>query len=158
MIPSQTQADLKNGIWMIHQDGENVIQIWCSNWNGKEKVYLNGELKSDQRNLKSQNDVDFVDDSGQKYLVKIEAQVRKRLIFCTILKDQKEIKSYKIKYYLGKKLVTQKLIAILVFGGTFGVIQAMYKLPKYSHWVFIAIFVAVLMLIRPKTQFDITED
>ena len=137
MIPENSQANLKEGNWLIHNDGINVMQVWGSNFNGKEKVFLNNELVSEGRNrIKKQSLHHFQDKNGDQYEVKFETtSISKGVMECTIKKENKILKVFKTTYVKGKSSVFRILIpllagAIVIYSSTIdlplGVILMLY--------------------------------
>ena len=118
MIPENTQANLKEGNWFIHKDGINVIQVWGSNFNGKEKVFLNNEIVSERRNrIKKQSAHHFQDENGDQYEVKFETtSISEGVMECTIKKENKILKVFKTTYVKGKNSVFRIFIPILAGG------------------------------------------
>ena len=118
MIPENTQANLKEGNWLIHKDGINVIQVWGSNFNGKEKVFLNNELVSEGRNrLKKESVHHFQDKNGDQYEVKFETiSISKGVMECAIKKENNILKVFKTTYVKGKNSVFRIFIPILAGG------------------------------------------
>ena len=149
MIPKKSEASLKNGNWFIHNDGTNIIQVWGSNLNGKEKVYLNNELVSEQRSVKMQSSHNFKDNGGQNYQVRFKTEsLLKGSLECTIEKEGTVLKIYKTKYIKGKNFTLKRFLILIVASAIFGFTMANYKLPDFSF----IIFLLIVLIIHFKTR------
>jgi len=149
MIPNKSEASLKNGIWFIHSDNDNVVQIWGSNLNGKEKVYLNNELVSEQRNLKKLNSHIFKDRSGQEYEVKLEMEsLMKGSLKCQILKDETTLAVFKTQYIKGKNFTFKKLLILVLVSFIFGVFASIYKLSNLYFIIFLILVLLIQFITR----------
>jgi hypothetical protein len=145
MIPNKSEASLKNGNWLIYNDGMNTIQVWGSNFNGKEKVFLNNELVSEGRNrIKKQSTHPFQDNNGNQYEVKFETKsLSKGVMECLIIKENKILKVFQTNYIKGKSSVFRILNPILA--GALFVYSTTTDLPLSMililYMVLIALFV-----------------
>lgn len=156
MIPTQSQASIKNGIWFIHTDDTNTIQVWGSCINGKEKVYINDELVSEQSSMKMKSAHNFKDKNGQSYEVQfITESILKGGLECLIKKDNIILKSYKAKYVRGKLFSFKKFLIIILASAIFGVASSLYDLPNFYFILFLVIVLVVQFITRDRGKFVI---
>jgi len=144
MIPDKSEASIKNGNWFIHNDEMNTIQIWGSNINGKEKVFLNNELVSEQRSMKMQNSHNFQDENGQRYEVKfVTENMWKGILKCTIKKEDTVLKVFKTKYINGKNFTLKNFLILIVTSALWGFVMATYNL-SFSTVIIFLLFVLII--------------
>lgn len=158
MIPDKSEASIKNGNWYIHHDGTNLIQIWGSNLNGKEKVFLNNELVSEQIGLKMQSSHNFTDKAGQQYQVTFNTEsLRKGNIQCSIIKEGETLKTFKTKYIKGKNLTINRLLILILASAIFGVMASIFKLSDFIFYIFLAIVLVFHFMTRDYGKIIIEE-
>ena len=127
MIPIESEASFKKGSWFIHNDGINTIQIWSSNLNGKEKVFLNNELVSEQRSLKMQNSHKFKDKNGHNYEVEFKViNLFKGVLNCSIKKDGLVIKVFKTRFVIGLKNILKYLLILFLASFIFSISKPLF--------------------------------
>jgi hypothetical protein len=149
MIPNKSEASLKKGNWFIYNDGMNAIQVWGSNLNGKEKIYLNNELVSEQRSVKMQSSHNFKDNDGQHYEVKFKTEsLLKGALECTIKKEDTVLKVFKTRYIKGKNFTLKRFLILILASAIFGFTIATYKLPDFT----LIIFLLLVLIIHFKTR------
>lgn len=159
IIPNENQADLKNGNWFILSDGENRIQIWSSNMNGMEKVYLNDKLVSEIRNLKTKSAHNFKDNSGVSYEVAFQTKhILKSAHSCTVKKDGTVLKTFNIKYFLGKRFTPKRVIILVVVSVLFGILKTSYNLSNTVFAIFLFAVMIVHFITQDKGKFVIEEE
>lgn len=71
-LPKASEAPFKSGIWLVCHDGNNVIRLYGSMKSGKEKVYINDTLISEQRNFKFEKTDSFKAENGVNYSLKFK--------------------------------------------------------------------------------------
>ena len=159
MIPNKSEASIKDGTWFIHQDGENTIQIWGSNLNGKEKVYLNNDLVSEQRSIKLNNSHEFKDNTGQHYEVcfKTESLV-KGTLKCTLLKEKVVLKTFKTRYIRGNNFNLKRILILLLASILFAVLKITFEFSDSMFFLFLFMVLVVFMITRDKGTIHIEED
>ena len=98
-IPSESTVSLKEGVWLIHNDGINTIQYWASLINGKEKIYLNDKLIHDTRNLKRNKVHYFTDDNKNEYEIMVSMKsMTKGILEFEFKQNGSLIKEYEMSY------------------------------------------------------------
>lgn len=102
MLPDKSSISMKHGVWFVHHDGKNSIKIFCSNF-GKEEVYLNENLISEQRSLKIPREFSFNDEDGTKYQIKLEAANVLKGMECYVYRGEELIKSFRTKLIRANK-------------------------------------------------------
>jgi len=159
VIPNRSEASFKNGNWFIHNDEINIIQIWGSNFNGKEKIYLNNELVSEQRSLKMQNSHNFKANNGQNY--EVTFKTKSRLwggLECTIKKEGTVLKVFNARYIVGKNYTLKRLLILITASAVFGFTMATYKLPDFTFIIFLLLVLIVHIKTRDNGEIIIEEE
>ncbi|HSY61702.1 MAG TPA: hypothetical protein VK796_07485 [Cytophaga sp.] len=134
MAPDKSEGNVRKGNWFVFQDGTNVIQIWGSNLNGKEKVFLNNVLVSQQRSLKKKSKHDFKDSNGMNYEVSFDVpNLLKGAIECQIKREGIPIKTFKATYAKGKNVTWQRISIMIISLVLVSILQRIYH---FSDLVF----------------------
>jgi|SRR5690554_271536 len=158
MIPKKTQASLRKGNWLIHEDGDNVIQIWTSNLSGKEKVFVNNELISEKRNLKKEAFHEFSDEQGVKYKVLFKTtSVSKGSSTCLIIRNEATIKTFFIKYVSGKMINLKQLLIFIFSFLIFIIINRMFEISALQLKIYFAVLVVLIFIARKPGKMMIEE-
>jgi hypothetical protein len=132
----------KGYTFTFEEDGA-VIEVWCSALSGLEKVFVNGELVSSQRNL-STNSTNSFSIGENEYSTNLNAvSLLKGPFVCTLSKNGKEYKRQKLIFMKaepsGKGLpFIVRLSFFILLGACFGIARSYWQLPKESFYVFIA--------------------
>lgn len=159
MIPQKSESSIKNGIWFIHNDGPNAIQVWGSCFSGKEKVYFNNELVSDQRSVKMQSVHKFEDKNGKNYEVEIKTNsLLKGELECIIKKEDGVLKRFNTKYIKGKNFTIKRLLMLVIAAATFGVVSSLYNLSDVYFFLFLLTVLIVQFAIRDYGEIIIEEN
>lgn len=117
------------GNWFVYLDGPDQIQIWSSNWTGKEEVYINGKLVSKLRSLRKKTEHNFKSQSGNDYHILFITGFNKKQVKCIISKNGQEVRQFIIKSNPEKKkLLTNYFIIYFVL--TVGMLFLAEKLEK----------------------------
>lgn len=66
-LPDKSRGSIEEGLWLVFDDGVNIIRFWGSTFSGKEKLYLNDNLIIDKNNFKFKEALQFQDDDGNPY-------------------------------------------------------------------------------------------
>ncbi|MGH1439930.1 MAG: hypothetical protein ACRBBR_07470 [Cellvibrionaceae bacterium] len=145
---------LIKGYTFSFKDEGKDIQAWFSALTGLERVYINGELVSSQRNLST--------DSTNKFSIgynEYSTNMRVENIFkgpfvCTLSKNGKEYKRQKLIFpklrSKSKKIsIFTRFLFFIVLGGLFGFASSYWQFPKESLYFFIAtVFVVIYLYYR----------
>jgi hypothetical protein len=158
MTPEKSQASIKEGIWYVFEDGNNIIKLWCSSLSGKEKLYLNEKLISEKRSMRMTNEYSFKDDSGLNYsLILKTTNLLKGHIVCRLERNGEHVRTIKSKVVLGKNF-TMKRILILVFATVvYTLFKIQYNLSDTSFLIFLALVLIVHFRTREKEDIIIEE-
>lgn len=149
-IPNQSEASLKNGTWLIHDDGIHTLQIWGSNTNGKEAVYLDGTLVSEFRSVKRTSEHHFSDESGNNYVVKSAmTSLFKGVRVCFIIRNGKVVKTFTIKYQRDNIAYLKRLFILMLFAAILGLMSVVFELPRELMYVILA-FIVIFSFIKSK--------
>jgi hypothetical protein len=159
MIPNKSEASLKNGNWFIHNDGVNIIQVWGSNLNGKEKVYINSELVSEQRSIKMQSGHQFTDKNGNNYEVIFETEsLLKGRLKCVLKNNDTILRTFKTEYLKGKNFTLKRFLPIILVSALFGVLKSIYNLSDLTFILFLIMVLVVHFVTRNKGEIIIKEE
>lgn len=135
-IPENSDASVKNGIWLIHQDEDNVIQLWSSTLTGNEKIYLNNNLVSEKRSYKKNSHHSFKDSDQNEYRVQYRTIHRRHgPIECVVFKNDVEIRKFKIQYIRNsnlKPILMYFLILILILIPLGIILQLLTKMGYFE--------------------------
>ena len=143
MTANKTEASIRNGISFIHQHNMNVIKIWASSFNGKEKIFLNNKLVSEKRNLKKEHTHTFVDDNGSSYSVVFKVEnLRKGIVKCSIINEGITLKTFRTFYDTKSGLNKKRLIILILISVIYGTIHSIFKLPILYFILFIVAIMA----------------
>jgi hypothetical protein len=156
MLPEKSVISIKNGAWFVHQDSLNSIKINCSNL-GKEKIYLNDRLISEQRSLKTKREYNFEDLSGNKYQIKFDAANVLKGMECYILREGELIKVFRTRYLSGKDHDKRSLIIylpIIIF--TF--LIEYFNLSRFFNIPSILLVVIIYYMIKKPGKMVIEEE
>jgi hypothetical protein len=151
---------IRKGYTFSFEDEGNVIDAWFSTLSGLEKVYVNGELVSSQRNI-STNSTNHFKIGVNEYSINLKAvSLLSGPLVCTLSKNGRE--------YKRQKLVFPKLESsakVLFFILILGVISlefasSHWQLPKYYILVFfVFVFIASFLYDwKNRKKRNLTED
>lgn len=158
MIPEKSQASILEGMWFIYEDGTNIIKIWSSSINGKEKVFLNNELVSDQRSFKMKSDHFFKDNNGIDYKVSfITTSIMKGKLECVIFRNIEKVKTFKLKYVQGKNYYLKRFFILVLVTIIFAIVKIQLNLPEISFFIFLTIVLVVHFRTRDNGDLVIEE-
>lgn len=137
MLPEKSQTSLTKGLWFVHDDEVNSIKIFGSN-TGKEKIYLNEELVSEQRNVNLKSEHQFQDKQGNIYEVKfITTNLVKGEMDCLIYKNKERIKSFKTSFRRGKFFTLKEFLILILSSVTFAILNVSLNWPDFALYIFI---------------------
>lgn len=66
-LPDKSKGSIEERLWLVFDDGINVIRFWGSTFSAKEKLYLNDNLIINKNNFKFKEELQFQDDNGNIY-------------------------------------------------------------------------------------------
>jgi len=159
MIPDKSEASIKKGNWFIYKDGINVIQVWGSNLNGKEKVFLNNELVSEQRSIKMQSSHNFTDKNGNKYEVKFDTQsLLKGGLKCILKRDDHILRTFKAEYIQGKYFTIKRFSILILASAIFGALKSIYALSDLTFVIFLTTLLIINFVSQNKGEIKIEEE
>jgi hypothetical protein len=158
-IPSKTETSLKQGNWFIYYDNFNTIAVWSSNLNGKEKIFLNNKLVSEQRSIRKKSKHNFTDDKGKEYNVKFEVKSLKKCnLECIISSENTLLKTFETEYVKGKNFLALRLIIYIVALITFVLCSSYFKLPDWTFILFIITSLIIHFMTSNKGEVIIKEE
>lgn len=159
MIPHESEASYKNGNWFIYNDGNNVIQIWNSYWNGKEKVFINNKLVSEHRSTKMLNVHQFRDHNGDNYEVIFETKSMVRIsLICTLKRNDSVLRTFKTEYLRNNNFEIKRLIPIIIASAIFGVLKRLYDLSNLTFALFVVAMLVFYFSTKDNGKIIITEE
>ena len=110
ILADKSQTSLTKGIWFVHNDGINTIKVFGSN-TGKEKIYFNEELVSEERNINLKSEHRFQDKHENSYDVKfLTTNLIKGEMDCLIHRNDELIKTFKTSFRKGKNFTIKRLL------------------------------------------------
>lgn len=148
---------LIKGYSFTFQEAGHQIKAWYSVFSGLEKVYVDGELVSSQRNL-STNSTNTFKIGENEYSTNLQAiSLLKGPFVCTLSKNGVFYKRQKLIF---PKLVQRKdrmhLLLILLFcagsGVAFAIAKDFWQLPNYFLFIFLGVIFLVVYLYSLKTS------
>lgn len=157
MLPDKSQASLRKGIWFVHTEDLNSIKIFGSNF-GKEQIYLNEKLVSENRSFKLKSEHQFKDENGNRYEIKfITSNALKGKMECQILKNGEKIKSFFTTYRKGKNFSLLRIAIFILLSAGFGFVKALLKLPPFSFFIFLSFILIIHFYTRDPGEIIIEE-
>ncbi|MDP8079899.1 hypothetical protein [Phocoenobacter skyensis] len=146
-ISTQSQANIKDSIWLICNDGINTIQIGLSML-GKERIFVNNKLVVEKRNLKLTSTSEFTDDKGNAYKVTFKVlSLVKGIYECVVQRNNEVVRVFSIKYQhtKSKRLSVIRILILLLIGFSCGLLQAIYG---FSHIISVIVIVLSIILLN----------
>lgn len=132
---------LTKGYSFLFEDEGKKIETWFSALSGLEKVYVDGELVSSQRNLSTDSSNVF-SIGPNEYSTNMKAvSLLKGPFVCTLIKNGKEYKRQKLVFPKVPAQVSRlsflvRFISCIILGGLFGFVSFYFQLPKESIYIF----------------------
>jgi hypothetical protein len=135
---------LRKGFTFSFEDEGSTIDAWFSAFTGLEKVYVNGELISSQRNLSTDSTNSFNIGVNQ-YSTNLNVEsLLKGPFVCTLSKNGDAYKRQRLLFPKAKPsskgmsfLVS--FFLFLVLGILFGLARSYWQLPSESIYIFIVV-------------------
>lgn len=132
---------LKGYAFSFEDEGNN-IQAWFSALSGLEKVYVNGDLVTSQRNYSKKSSLSF-SISGNSYTRHMEVtSLLKGPFVCTLTKNSRILQRQKLIFSRPETKVLpffKKLWIWVIIGVAAGVMSSILNLPDWTFYVFTAI-------------------
>lgn len=156
---------LKGYSFSFEDDG-NQIDAWFSAYSGLEKVFVNGQLVSKQRNLSTDSTSTFKL-GNHEYSINLNAKsLLKGPFICTLTKDGENYKRQKLVFPLneerkGKHSIALRFLFFIILGVIFGVLISLWQLPKeVSIYALGSLFLVVFLhnLKTSKARRPVIED
>jgi hypothetical protein len=144
-------SDSGLGYKFSFEDEGNVIEAWFSAVSGLEKVYVNGQLVAEQRNL-SRKSVNTFSIDGNEYSTGLEiVSALKGPILCTLQKNGKNFRRQKLIFRPDeppeeRPHFLKKLSVFLLFGALFGFAHSYWQLPDKALYLFIALLLLLFFV------------
>lgn len=126
-----------------------LIEAWFSALSGLEKVYVNGELVSSQRNLSTDSTNSFSIGSNEYSTNLNTASLFKGPFVCTLSKNGKEYMRQKLVFPKAERSsngmpFVVKLSFFIMLGALFGFARSYWQLPKESIYVFLVLLFTIV--------------
>ncbi len=158
MIPDKSIGSFSKGIWFVHKDGEQIIHVWGSFFTGKEKIFLNSKLVSEQRSLKMTSGHVFKSENGAVYEVEFSIQsLLKGSPKCVIKKENVILKTYRARFQVWKFFTLKRTLTILGIAIALGVLKGIFKFSELIIAIFIGAFL-MFYLFSANSALVIEED
>lgn len=158
MLPEKSQTSITKGIWFVHKDKFNTVKIFGSN-TGKEMIYLNDELVSEQRNINLKSEHNFDDKNNNKYNIQfITTNLMKGEMDCLIHRNNEEIKSFKTSFRRDKNFTINRFLILILSSVAFAFLSKHFELPDFAFYIFLAAILGIHFVTRDPGEILITED
>ncbi len=139
-----------NGYSFTFTEGDDQIVAWFSAFSGKEKVFVNGALISEQRNYSTDSTNTFTIGENSYSTNLLVKNIFKGPFVCTLFKNGKEHKRKKLIFPTptkNKKSFFLYLVFFIFIGILFGFAHNYFMWPEYSiYLLFLTVFVLSLVL------------
>lgn len=147
----------RKGYTFSFEEEGSVIEAWFSALSGLEKVYVNGELVSSQRNLSTDSTNSFSIGPNEYSTTLSVVSLFKGPFVCTLSKNGNEYKRQKLLFPKGNSSskglpFIARFSFFIVLGALFGFARAYWQLPKESIYVFLAALFVVVFANQIKTH------
>jgi len=140
---------LRKGFTFSFEDEGNTIDAWFSAFSGLEKVYVNGDLISSQRNLSTDSTNSF-NVGANEYSTNLNvASLLKGPFLCTLSKNGDAYRRQRLLFPKAKpsskwKSFLVSFLLFLVLGILFGLARSYWQLPSESIYIFIAVLSVIV--------------
>ncbi|WP_444932887.1 hypothetical protein [Microbulbifer sp. JTAC008] len=144
------------GYTFIFEEDGAVVEAWFSALSGLEKVFVNGELVSSQRNLSTDSTNNFSIGENEYSTNLNVVSLLKGPFVCTLSKNGKEYKRQKLVFpkaepsRKGLPFII-RLSFFILLGACFGVASSYSQFSKESIYVFIALIFVVVFAYHSKS-------
>ncbi len=155
-IPNKNTISLTRGFWCIFKDGVDTIAAGASAVNGKEYVYINGDLILEQRSYSTTSRHSFEFKNNRYEVEFCVPEVLKGKIECSLSKNSKLIQKYKTLYKYKFSFYEFSIYFALVF--IYGFATIYYHLSAWSLIPFVAVMSIVSIVFAMRHIVFIEED
>lgn len=146
-LPTESIAD-RSSAWFICADGEKTLRAWGSFYTGKEIIYLDEHVVSEQRNMRKDSTHNFVDE-GNTYQVQYHMinQISGKLE-CRFYKNQVLLKALSMEFKKGFSVKSisfsgKRALFIIIYGLVFGVLYFSNIFPAHIALSLFLVFSAI---------------
>lgn len=157
-LPESSIASTLNGVWFIWKDGNNIIRVWGSALSGKEKIYLNDTLVSENRNMTTNSAYQFKDSEENNYEVKTNVPSKFKGVVECEFKRNGELKNKQICKFISSRKFKIKHLGIFILGFVL-IFLLHYSLNISETIVFVLMFILIgfIFMNAGKKQYLIEE-
>ncbi|WP_111641201.1 hypothetical protein [Marinimicrobium alkaliphilum] len=137
------------------EDEGRKIEAWFSTFSGLEKVYVDGELVSSQRNFAKESSNTFVI-GADEYATRLKmVSLLKGPFECTLSKNGNALRRQKMVFPKRTSGAERfpffvQLAFFIALGGVFGFAKAYWQLPEVSMYVFLGILFVLIVVLQGK--------
>ncbi len=157
MLPDKSRYSLKDGLWLVHNDGINTIRIFGSN-TGKERIYLNEEVVVEDRNIGLKSEHHFKDNGENAYeLIAESTSLIKGKSTFALRRNGELIRTFNTEYQKGNNSFFIRLVIVIACSVVFSFIKLQFGLPEYTFYIFLVLVLFVYFVTRDNGQIKITE-
>ncbi|WP_310463522.1 hypothetical protein [Sphaerotilus sp.] len=116
MIPSKSSGSTIGGIWFVFSTHHPNVALWCSSFTGKQKLFLDGAIVAEGRNITGEATYPFTLESS-RYVVKLSLENMSKGVYrCMLSGNGVPIESCESRYSLGSSPYRKKItIGMLSF-------------------------------------------
>lgn len=151
-LPKSSTWNFIMGTWFVYHSEDDTVHIQLKN-NGKQLIYINEELVSEQRTFKLSSEQIF-DYNENHYRIKISPDNKALTSFSTDLIIDGELKmTYSFRYK--RNTVSYIFMMILIIALT--TVFVLLKLPDWSFYVMVFVLIVIKLLFFNSDMFEITE-
>lgn len=134
-LPKKNFVSISKGFWFVFIDGTDEIIAGGSAFSGKESVYFNKELISQQRSMKKTSRHKFARNTDEYEIVFHVLEIMKGKIECILYKNDIVVKRY--KSHVDHKFNFKTLLKYIALGVVYGLVSSIFNLPVYAAVIFI---------------------
>ncbi|MGH8447127.1 MAG: hypothetical protein ACREVL_17805 [Solimonas sp.] len=146
MLPEQSQASVKGGIWFVFPLAGRTIRAWGSAA-GLERIYVDEEVVSEQRRMRRISEHPF-SLGGEAYVVRFTTtSYLKGMLECTLSKGESRLAGFRIRYASSPYSLKRTLLS-LAAGAVIGAALAHFRSPILG----LAIVLALVLLVQAKAR------
>jgi len=156
MTTNSTFSFVKGYSFSFEDEGR-LIEAWFSAFSGLEKVFVNGELVSSQRNY-SKNSTNLFEIGENEYSTSLEVvSLLKGPFICTLRKNGEAYKRKKLIFpravaNSSKNPFILRFLFYILLGLVFGFSKNYFDFPSWSTYIFLAILFIFVFAYHYKTN------
>ncbi len=156
-IPEKSQAGISTGFWFVWNDGTNTIKGWGSPLSGMERVYLNDQLVSEKRNLKTKSEHNFDDRNNDHYEVSFNVANILKGIECQFKKNGIVQKKITCRYQFGRIFKLKNLVLFLLGFAIIFILGISFNLSESIVFALTLLLCLIILMRNRKNRYAFEE-